>query len=61
MNGSIGYPTFRWFMASTVTIGYLLIGILLIAPSTIIGIIAKDFNITVGEASLYAMGTYTLD
>ncbi len=60
MKNTISYPKFRWFMLVTVLIGYLTIGMLLIAPSTAIGIIAQEFGLTAGQASAAMMGVYTL-
>ena len=60
MESEFIYPRFRFFMMLTVAFGYLVIGVLLIAPATIVGIIAKDMSITVGQASMITMGTYTL-
>jgi MFS family permease len=60
MGKAIIYPKFRWFMLVTVTIGYLTVGTLLIAPATVVGIIAKDFGITAGQVSAAMMGVYTL-
>ena len=44
----------------TVTVGYLTVGMLLIAPATVIGIIAKEFGMSAGQASAAMMGVYTL-
>lgn len=60
MENELKYPGFRWFMMLTVAYGYLVIGVLLIAPATIVGIIAKEMSITVGQSSMITMGTYTL-
>ncbi len=60
MQNTIYYPKARWFMLATVTVGYLTVGLLLIAPSTIIGVIAEEFGITAGQASAAMMGVYTL-
>ena len=60
MENEFTYPRFRFFMMLTVAFGYLVIGVLLIAPATIVGIISKDLSVTVGQASMITMGTYTL-
>lgn len=60
MQNDFVYPNFRWFIMLTVAFGYCVIGVLLIAPATIVGIIAKEMSITVGQASMITMGTYTL-
>jgi len=57
MKNSNGYPNTRWLMLAAVTAGQVMIGTTMICYAPILGIVAKDIGVTVGEISAAAMGT----
>lgn len=60
MNPSNGYPNTRWLMLAAVMAGQIMIGTLIICYAPILGIVADDIGVTVGEISAAAMGTVIL-
>jgi len=57
MKNSNVYPNTRWLMLAAVTAGQVMIGATMICYAPILGIVAKDIGVTVGEISAAAMGT----
>jgi ACS family glucarate transporter-like MFS transporter len=56
--GTPAYPRFRWFMLVTVTFGYFAAGVFLIIFAPILGVVAQDFGISIGEATLLLITTF---
>jgi|GEM_PF-2386613 len=54
------YPRSRWFVLATIFIGYMALGMAIVAYSPIVGVIAGEFNITPGEVSLLAIGSFSI-
>lgn len=50
------YPNTRWLMLAAIVLGQIMIGITLICYAPILGIIAEDLGVSVGEISAAAMG-----
>lgn len=59
MNGIV-YPKFRWYVLITVIIATLAQGMILIAPTPLIGEVAKTLNLDLGAATAAAMLPFTL-
>ncbi|MBU1171988.1 MAG: MFS transporter [Proteobacteria bacterium] len=57
MENENGYPGTRWLMLAAVAVGQVMIGTTLICYAPILGIIAGDIGVSVGEISAAAMGT----
>lgn len=54
------YPKFRWFVLITIVLATLAQGMILIAPSPLIGEVAKTLNMDLGVATAAAMLPFTL-
>lgn len=56
MKSTDRYPKTRWLMLSAIVSGQIMIGTTLICYAPILGVIAKDLGVSVGEISAAAMG-----
>lgn len=56
MKNEGGYPKTRWLMLAAVVSGQIMIGTTMICYAPILGVIAKDIGVSVGEISAAAMG-----
>ena len=54
------YPRSRWFVLATIFVGYMALGMAIVAYSPIVGVISGEFNITPGEVSLLAIGSFSI-
>jgi MFS family permease len=52
------YPPFRWFVAATVTFGNIASGAIFIIFAPILGVVAPEFGITLGQAALLLLTTW---
>lgn len=50
------YPNTRWLMLAAIVLGQIMIGTTMICYAPILGVIAKDIGVSVGEISAAAMG-----
>jgi MFS family permease len=60
MESAMKYPSFRWFVMAAITVAYMGLGMVLIGFAPIVGMVAKEFHITVGQMSFYSMGIAVL-
>lgn len=51
------YPKTRWLMLAAVAVGQMMIGATMICYAPILGVIAREIGVSVGETSAAAMGT----
>lgn len=56
----VRYTRFRWLILANATVNYAAFSAVLMAYAPILGVLAAEFHVTVGEASLFAMATLTL-
>ncbi|MCL6476946.1 MAG: MFS transporter [Peptococcaceae bacterium] len=59
-NDSIVYPKFRWFVMVTMLIGVIAQGVIMIAPSPLIGEVAKYLNGELGLVTFTVMALWTV-
>ena len=53
------YSAFRWFMLATVTVGYVVAGVFTIVFAPILGLVAREFGVSVGQITILAIASYT--
>ncbi|MBP1628373.1 MAG: transporter transrane protein [Holophagaceae bacterium] len=59
MDTNLTYSKFRWFWLWTVTFSFTVVGIFIIAPSTIVGEMAQQLGVSVAAISAASMGTFS--
>ncbi len=58
MEGNIKYPGSRWLIMFTVFLGHVCTGMMIVAFSPIVEILAEEFGISSGQISFYVIGIY---
>lgn len=54
------YPRIRWFVMLAIFFAYVGLGTMLVAFSSIIGIVSEEFSVTPGQMSFFALGIFIL-